>query len=285
MTKEDVEEARQLLATALRKKPEPLRVGLIADFGKELKATPSGVERVAELMFDERWPRRFTKWQVHAESHLQNAGRRGRLPAEALAEVTAALGDFSTLWVDLKTSGPESDSVYVDTGKNLYLHRDYACPLRMWASIRIEKMQDPNAQVRRWVTLAHDFVSSVRARNGTISVGPSSDVVTDLGVPRLPDPNDHLRITGGGVAAGETRKQLGGKYSRYPRWGTYLHPEHVAAIGGRDRIAREVEPALFEQVDDLLYIQLTADFEDANTPVMWEKRLKLRKLMEPILVT
>ena len=58
----------------------------------------------------------------------------------------------------------------------------------------------------------------------------------------------------------------------------------MAAIGGRERIAREVEPALFEEVGDLLYIQLTGGIEDAWTPMMWEKRLKLRQLMQPILV-
>ncbi len=59
---------------------------------------------------------------------------------------------------------------------------------------------------------------------------------------------------------------------------------HVDAIGGRDRIQKEVQPALMEQIGDLLYIQLTAWIDDAWTPEMWNKRLKLRQLMEPILV-
>lgn len=266
------------------KKPEPIGVALGANYGTELYRDPQRVARAARLMLDERWPRRFSKWQVHTHASTIE-GRRGRIPVDALAQITAALADSPTVWVDLKTPGRDWDNVSVDAGTERDLYRDYTCPFRVMASITIVNLPDPNTAVRRWVTLAHDLVSTVGARNGTITVGPSGDVILDQGIPYLPDPNDHLNILGGGPSVSDRRSQLGGMYARYPRWGTYLHPEHVAAIGGRDRIAREVEPALFEQVDDLLYIQLTADFEDAYTPAMWAKRLKLRKLMEPILVT
>jgi hypothetical protein len=283
-TKEQISEARQLIPTRSSKQPDPIRVGLGANYGREFHGDPERIARAAALMLDERWPRRFTSWQVHGESS-SNEGRRGKLPAGASAEVTKALADGGTVWVELKTRGAHADNVFVDTGKNRSLSRDYACPLRLTASIAVEKMPDPNATVRRWVSLAHDLVSTVGARNGTITIGPSGDVMDDQWSPHLPDPKDHLRILGGGLYRGDAQRGVGGRYSRYPRWGTYLHPEHVAAIGGRDRIAREVEPALLEQVDDLLYIQLTESFDEAHTPAMWEKRLKLRKLMEPILPT
>lgn len=282
-TKGEIEEARHLIPTRPINEPEPLRVGLAASYATELHADPSRVRRAAALMLDDRWPRRFSNWQVHAESAA--AGRRGKLPVDALGQITGALEDYGTVWVDLKTRGPDFDHVYVDAGRNRDLHRDYTCPFRVEASIKIVKLPDPNAVVRTWVTLAHDLASTVGARNGTITVGPSSDVMLDQGGPYLPDPEDHLRIIGGGISSSERRPLLGGKYARYPRWGTYLHPEHVAAIGGRDRLKREVDPAVLEPVDDLLYIQLTDNFEDAHTPAMWEKRLKLRTLMEPILVT
>jgi len=266
------------------KQQEPLGVGLGADYGTELYRDPDRVARAARLMLDERWPHRFSKWQVHTHPSAME-GPRGRLPADALTQIAAALADSGTVWVDLKTPGRDWDNVCVDAGTKRELYREYTCPFRVMASITIVKLPDPNAVVRRWVTLAHDLVCTVGARNGTITVGPISDVIRDESIPYLPDPNDHLRIMGGGASVSDRRPLVGDKYSRYPRWGTYLHPEHVAAIGGRDRIAREVEPALFEQVDDLLYIQLTENFDEAHTPAMWEKRLKLRKLMEPILVT
>lgn len=266
------------------KKPEPLRVGLGASYGTELYRDPERVARVARLMLDERWPRRFSKWQVHTHASTSE-GRRGRIPADTLAQITSALADSATVWVDLKTPGQNWDNVCVQAGTDRALYRSYACPFRLEASIEPVNLTDTNAVVRRWVSLAHDLVSAVGARNGTITVASSGDVILDQSLPYLPDPDDHLRIMGGGTSGGESRKKLGDTLARYPRWGTYLHPEHVAAIGGRERIAREVEPALLEPVDDLLYIQLTADFADAHTPAMWEKRLKLRKLMAPILVT
>jgi len=267
----------------MMKKNEPLRVGLAAHYGTELYKDAERVARTARLMLDDRWPQRFTKWQVHPVTGTVE-GRRGKLPPEPLDQVAGALADSTTNWVELKTPGPEWHDVSIKAGTERDLYPTHVCPFRAMASINVDKLPAPRTDVYRWVTLAHDLVSTVGARNATITVAPSGDVILDQSIPYLPDPNDDLLIMGGGPALGDAQRNVGGKYARYPRWGTYLHAEHVAAIGGRDRIAREVEPALFEQLDDLLYIQLTAGIDDAWTPAMWAKRLKLRKLMESILV-
>jgi len=265
------------------RKPAPLRIGLAALYGTELYRDPERVKRIARLLLDDRWPRPFSKW------HVQPLGGTvdivaGRLPPNPLAAIEAALSASTTHWVDLKSPGDVWHAVLVETGTTRDLHRQHFCPLQATASLALDKLKDPSRDVARWVPLAHELVEATGARNATITVAPSVDVILDISSPYVPDPNDHVRILGDIAQDFEARSNLGGKYARYPRWGTYLHPEHVAAIGGRDQIARVVDPALFEEVGDLLYVQLTASIEDAWTPMMWEKRLKFRQLMQPILV-
>lgn len=264
------------------RRPEPLRIGLAAVYSTEVYKAPDRVRTIGRLIFDDRWPRPFTKWHVQPLGGTVDI-RAGRLPQDPLIEVESSLSASTTHWVELSTPGDAWHDVSVDAGTTLDLAAR-VCPFRLMASLRLDKLKNPASDVARWVTLAHELVSAVGARNGTITVAASGDVIPDIARPHRPDPNDHLRIIGGGGVEGESRENLGGKYARYPRWGTYLHPEHVAAIGGRDQIARVVEPALFEEVGDLLYVQLTARIEDAWTPMMWEKRLRFRQLMQPILV-
>jgi len=79
-------------------------------------------------------------------------------------------------------------------------------------------------------------------------------------------------------------KFIGRTYARHPRWGTYLHDAHLAAIGGLDRIRAEVDPARIDRVGELTYIQLTGSIDTALTPAAGDKRRRLAQLMAPILV-
>ena len=85
-------------------------------------------------------------------------------------------------------------------------------------------------------------------------------------------------------AVGSHLRQIGRAYARHPRWGTYLHAEHLAAIGGVDRVRAEVAPARIEPVGALTYLQLTDSIDTALTPEAGAKRRALEALMAPILV-
>ena len=262
------------------KRPERIWIGLAAVHARELCKDTERAKRIARLIFDERWPRAFSKWHVQPFGGTGLDVIAGRLPPNPLQEVEAKLSASTTHWVDLQTPGEAWHCVSIQPGAT-----EDPRPAQSHASLALEKLKDPPGDVSRWVPLAHDLVLALGARNATITVAPSGDVISDVWNTYVPAPNNHLCIMGDVARNHEARLHLGTKYARYPRWGTYLHPEHVAAIGGREQIAREVEPVVFEEVGDLLYIQLTAGIEDAWTPLMWEKRLKLRELMQPILVS
>ena len=134
-------------------------------------------------------------------------------------------------------------------------------PFHALSSRTDTKVTARRADVYRWVTLAHDLVSTVGGRNATITVGPSGDVIMDQSIPYLPDPKDDLRIMGGGPALGDAQRTVGGKYARYPRGGTYLNAEHVAASGGRHRVVRDVRPAAVRRGGCVRVDEATAGIE------------------------
>lgn len=105
-------------------------------------------------------------------------------------------------------------------------------------------------------------------------------VTTKDGVRVNPRWSEIDRISGSGAA----RHGLGERFVRHPRWGTYLRPEHVAAVGGRERIAAVVQPAELRQVGDRLYVQLTTSPETAQSPEALAKQRAFAELASPIIV-
>jgi hypothetical protein len=75
---------------------------------------------------------------------------------------------------------------------------------------------------------------------------------------------------------------LGDKYVRRPRWGTYLRPAHVAAIGGRDRILAVVKPPVVRDIGDLLYIQLSERVSEATSDQAKARYRAFVELVAPI---
>jgi hypothetical protein len=80
------------------------------------------------------------------------------------------------------------------------------------------------------------------------------------------------------------RDKLGGTYVRHPRWGNYLGREHIAKIGGLDRIRSEVAPGQLIELGNLVFIGLTKDARDSLTADCERKRSALEALMAPIVV-
>ncbi len=263
-----------------------MTLGLGLRYATELEERRERAAVMAALLFDKRWPRPFAKYHIHTRPETMAEPRKGKLPTEnPIAFVAAALSDYGTDWVALSPRKPAYNSISVDAGSKKNVWPTRICPYRLTNIVDSTGLRDIPRAVAAWVTLAHDLARAVQARNGAITVHPEATIVIgDCGGLYLPAPNDHLDITGGGTTSYDGAENVGGKYSCYPRWGTYLHAGHVDAIGGRRRIEEVVQPALIEEVGDLLYIQLTATIWDAWTPEMWDKRLRFRRLMEPILV-
>jgi len=77
--------------------------------------------------------------------------------------------------------------------------------------------------------------------------------------------------------------QLGDTYVRAPRWGTYLSPRHLDAVGGRAKVIAEVQPASVREIGQLTYFQLSERVEDALSSATEAKRAKFEALVAPLL--
>jgi hypothetical protein len=103
-----------------------------------------------------------------------------------------------------------------------------------------------------------------------------SNVSVD-GKPTHPDPEEISSY-------GAQLFKLGSQYIRKPRWGTYLKPAHVAAIGGRARLLEVVQPPVVREVGDLLYLQLSERVSDAESEFARKRWMAFAALVAPIVM-
>jgi len=142
----------------------------------------------------------------------------------------------------------------------------------------------PNEVVAAWVELQHEIIESVGAIHGVIVTGTNEDVVrAEVGL--------SLRIVSGQVmhprpeeirSYAYKRWLLGHQYVRRPRWGTYLKPAHVEAVGGRAKILEVVQPEVTRDVGDLFYVQLTAKVTEATSDLAKHRHQAFAELLAPI---
>jgi hypothetical protein len=173
---------------------------------------------------------------------------------------------------------------YVHTGRNMIPGPAY--PLELRAFCRAEGMpaQKP---IGPWLALLHDLVRAIDAVHGVVVVADENIVHDEVflitttrdGVRLNPRADEINPISGSGLA----RQELGRRFVRHPRWGTYLRADHVAVVGGRGKIAA-ISPAMLVDVGDLLYVQLTDSPETADSPEGAAKQRMLADLLAPITV-
>ncbi len=266
-----------------------ITLGYYAVHKTAIHASPELSERVARLLTDERWP-----WRPSLVRSTQFPGRplyawpKGRIPAsERLAVVRDLMRSPDTLGANVVASGQDRGNhtwFHVDSGQEGQPGRaGMAYPFIARALCRVDRQT-----IGAWIELMHELSAAIDTPNAVILASDNERAIIAM-----------LYHTGGGpFRVGEhrdtpryeihrvnrARDWLGGKFTRPPGWGTYLAPEHLAAIGGRERIAEVAQPAVMRDVGRLLYVQLSERAEDAMQPEIIARKRALWELMAPVTV-
>jgi hypothetical protein len=248
--------------------------------GKSLGTEIARLEKLAQLVSDPRWGVKFKLLSVgHVPGRPPEPLMRGPVAANDLAEkarIAFLAPNIQTVLFSVSKQETSDTAVYyVHTGRF-----DYKAD-SSWGNTRWLVHGDATA----WVALQHDIVEAAGAEHAVIVAAETSAVASvevwlsnrfNNGVSVHPNPGEidhYARVS----------PQLGDTYLRAPRWGTYLSPRHLDAIGGRAKVVAEVQPASVRQIGQLTYFQLSERVEDALSPATETKRAKFEALVAPLL--
>jgi hypothetical protein len=250
-----------------------------------LARDPARLARIADLVTDPRWMYRLklitTVWMPGTPEAPRFSGA---IPAAKLrATALDALSSPSVANVMFSISKKDSlDHAHLDVGTGRMSNDNHA--VRSNASVRMPDDVDVDAAATAWVDLQHEIVETLGAIHGVIVTGTNEYVVnaeiwlsltTVDGKVMHPRPDE--------INSYAARKwMLGHTYVRRPRWGTYLKPAHVAAVGGRERILEVVRPEVSRDVGELFYVQLTARVSEAASPLAKQRYRAFAELLAPI---
>ncbi|MBK9035928.1 MAG: hypothetical protein IPL61_32545 [Myxococcales bacterium] len=247
------------------------------------------VERVARLLTDERWP-----WRPSLVRSTQFPGRslyrwpKGRIPAsERFAVVRDLLRSPETMGANLVASDQHRSNhtwFHVDSGQDGQPGTSrLAYPFEARALCLVD-----GERIGAWVDLMHELSEAIETPNAVILASDNESSLASL-----------LYHTGGGPfpkgqhrdvpryeihRVNMAREWLGSRFTRPPGWGTYLAPEHLATIGGRERVAEVVAPPIMRDVGRLLYVQLSERAEDALAPEPLARKRAFWELLAPVTV-
>lgn len=250
---------------------------------------PGRVERLAQLLTDARWP--WLPWWASYtavdkrddRSSVRVGGKNGVAPLLDGMSSPA----MRTLYMHRARGDGDFTSVRMSL-----LHAGRPSALSTWVTCRSAELP-PGKTFEDFIALVHELVGALGSKHATIGAWPTYDhAVSDTWQIRMvldtPKGDFDLGLPAEFSAQLSALSKwgylLGDTYARHPRWGTYLHPGHVEAIGGVERIRAEVAPARLDAVGDLLYVQLTESIDTGRSALATEKRLALEALMAPILL-
>lgn len=255
--------------------------GLAAYFEHPVR-DPAHAERVARLLLDERWP--WLPWYLSYRGIDRPFDRASKRVNGTTGPAPLAAGLLDPTLNAALLCRSVGDKNFGEAELNL--GRIGKGPFELLMVSRVAELPSGKTTAA-WLTLVQDLVQALSPANAILGVWPArtpavSDAMMmrvvldarwgqhDLGV--LPTSSDPTKSW-----------DIGRQYARYPRWGTYLKDEHLAAIGGADRVRADVEPCAVERIGTVTYIQLTDAIETAMTPLAGERRRRLEALMAPIL--
>ena len=261
-----------------------LILGMQCIQGDSFVRDPARLARLAELVTDTRWLYRFkllsTVWQW------------GNPPAPRFPGVIPAAKLRETTFEALSSSSVASALLGISTKDSLdhahfqiNLARDLPDPAASSnARVRLPDGVDRDKAATAWVELQHAIVETLGAIHGVIVTGTNEYVVNAeiwLSLTTVDGKVMHPRPEE--INSYAARKWLlGHAHVRRPRWGTYLKPAHVEAVGGRERIVEVVQPEVTREVGDLFYVQLTARVSEATSDLAKQRYRAFAELLAPI---
>ncbi len=264
-----------------------LILGMQCVHDDSLARDPARQARVADLVVDPRWMHRFKLVMLGFMPGVPHGLRfPGAIPAARMRDIALeVLADGSVASAMFSISRKESSdhaTFNVETGRQSLR----TMSIRSNARVRVPETVDLDTAGAAWVELQHALVETLGVKHGVIVTATNEYVMnaeTWLSLTSLngrvmhPNPEE--------ISSYAARSHmLGNEYVRRPRWGTYLKPAHVAAVGGRDKIVEVVQPPVVREVGDLLYIQLTERVSEATSDAAKARFRAFAELLAPITV-
>jgi hypothetical protein len=264
-----------------------ITLGLHGVHALRLDTHPELIPRLARLVVDPRWSHQFKLITIGYVPHQpRTPAFRGQIPVSKLEDAvrdTLASASCEDVLFGVSRQDRLADAMFhIELGRGILL--DGASPLTVRAMLRIRGDASDNVAAQQWLELQHEILEVIGASHGVIVAATDENVLrAELwlsnihldGRPVHPDPAE---ISSYAVQ----RSKLGDEYIRAPRWGTYLKPTHVAAVGGRDKIISVVKPPVVREVGELLYVQLSERVADALAPETEARRRVFADLLAPI---
>ena len=265
-----------------------LALGFCCYFAEPVPASAAGARVLGEVLTSADWP-----WAMPMMRVIGTPGqepyptRKGKIPAAAMeASVRDALEAPVSRRINLAASRTESLNhcwIHLDTGRDDLSAATY--PFEARAFCRAESLP-AGKSIAAWLDLMHSLAVTLRAAHGVVVASGNEGAIHDeltLSTTYINDRPVH-------PAPAELelirrhRDQIGAAFVRPPRWGTYLKPEHVEAIGGRARITEAIGDVPMQDLGPLLFVPLSATIKDALTPEVQARQRALADVLAPITV-
>jgi acyl-coenzyme A thioesterase PaaI-like protein len=262
-----------------------LCIGMQCVQDDSLAREPERLVRLAELVTDPRWFYRFKLITAEWQFGQPPAPRfMGVVPAAKLrASALEALSSASVASVMFSISKKDSlahSHLDVDLGKRV----GEGASMRSNASARVPPEVDADTFATAWVELQHEILVTLGAVHGVIITAMSDYVMSAETWLSLTTVDGRVMHSNPDEIRSYSRRNwlLGHQYVRRPRWGTYLKPAHVEAVGGRAKILEVVQPEVTRDVGELFYVQLTAKVTEATSDAAKRRYRAFAELLAPI---
>jgi hypothetical protein len=271
-------------------------LGYAGYFSTKLCEQPELSGRLATLLVDARWPWPLKSVVFGLRAAWDKSSRRMKLTAkDGAARLKEGFLHAEHRDASLDHSSKAEDNyvrLSVDTGQRLAVP-SWPNPAELSGVIKGKDVPE-GSSLESWLEVMHQIMRTLDIANAVISPWPTermahSDMSFSGTVIDSPSGVRNLGV-GGSFAlqnsrASYWRPELGDKYIRHPRWGTYLRREHLDRVGGLSPV-RDVVP-LAKVIElggagDLIYLQCTEHPAGALTPEGERVRQALEDVLAPI---
>lgn len=252
----------------------------------------AGADELASLLTDDRWP--WLPWWFsfsgkHRRDDIKNTRVGSKSGMEALRRGLRIDG-MRSLYMNRSTTSENFARIALDLNE---AKRDprHETSFEMLLTSKATELP-AGKSFDNFLSLVDDLIRTLGGLHAAIGIWPSYDwAICDTWLMKTVLDTPRGDVDWGLPARFQEQVSLTGHWSsffgrtcaRHPRWGNYLNASHLAAIGGIERIQREVAPAVIRSIGPLTYVQLTSSIDTAMSAEAGAKREQLEALMDPIL--